>query len=227
MAPDGIGWISVLDATGQSIQARWVEGLDAPKGMVLVGNKLYVTDVTNLVEIDVERGSIERRIPVDGAVFLNDAAFAHDAVWLTDTFAGAVIRVPLDGAPEVFVRDERLFGANGLVVEDERIVLVTIGDLEDVTVLGGVFTIDLTSKAIAGLGSGSGKFDGIEPRSDGYLLTDFRGQLLRSDRDGELQLLVNLADEGLSSAADLGVTPSGGVLVPDLFGSKVWLGQVD
>ncbi len=32
----------------------WIEGLDAPKGLSLSGNTLYVSDIDRLVAIDVD-----------------------------------------------------------------------------------------------------------------------------------------------------------------------------
>lgn len=37
---DGIGYISTLRPDGKVIQLKWVEGLHAPKGMVISGNKI-------------------------------------------------------------------------------------------------------------------------------------------------------------------------------------------
>src|SRR5207237_1242927 len=41
---DGNGFISRVSPSGKLIQREWVRGLDAPKGAVVSGGKLYVSD---------------------------------------------------------------------------------------------------------------------------------------------------------------------------------------
>ncbi len=47
----------------------WVTGLNAPKGMALVKNTLWVADVDQMVAIDITEGKILKSIPVEGAGF--------------------------------------------------------------------------------------------------------------------------------------------------------------
>ena len=56
---DGNGFISTLRPDGTIIQLKWVEaGLNAPLGMVLAGDKIYVSDVDRLVEVEIDKGRI-------------------------------------------------------------------------------------------------------------------------------------------------------------------------
>src|SRR6476620_9450413 len=57
---DGKGSISKLGLDGKMIQADWVTGLNAPKGMAISGNSLWVADVDRMVEIDIQTGKIKR-----------------------------------------------------------------------------------------------------------------------------------------------------------------------
>src|SRR5688572_19671463 len=45
---DGKGFISILTPDGKVKKRDWVTGLDAPKGMGVYKNNLYVTDITNV-----------------------------------------------------------------------------------------------------------------------------------------------------------------------------------
>jgi sugar lactone lactonase YvrE len=63
--------------------------------------------------------------------FGNDVAIAPDGTaFVTDSFAGAVYRVPLHGAPGVLLRDDRLMpagsgnGANGIVLHHKGFLLI-------------------------------------------------------------------------------------------------------
>ena len=50
---DGNGYISKVALDGTVTESEWVTGLDGPKGLAIVGDKLYVSDITALVEIDI------------------------------------------------------------------------------------------------------------------------------------------------------------------------------
>jgi hypothetical protein len=75
---DQNGFISKVSPTnGSIIELDWIKGLNAPKGMAVYdnsnsGSKLYVSDITDLVEIDIESGKIINRFNAPGSSFLND-----------------------------------------------------------------------------------------------------------------------------------------------------------
>src|SRR5215813_13068667 len=50
---DGNGYISRLSPDGKMVSAKWVAGLNAPKGIRSVGNTLWVTDIDEVVSIDI------------------------------------------------------------------------------------------------------------------------------------------------------------------------------
>jgi hypothetical protein len=67
-AKDGNGYISRVSPNGQMLEAKWVTGLDAPKGLVSDGATLYVSDIDRLVAIDIEAGEISGTWPAEGAI---------------------------------------------------------------------------------------------------------------------------------------------------------------
>ena len=77
-AADGNGFISRVSIDGKMLQEKWASGLDGPKGLVLKGARLFVTDITRVVEIDAATGKRVATHDVPGAKFLNDAALAPD-----------------------------------------------------------------------------------------------------------------------------------------------------
>jgi sugar lactone lactonase YvrE len=87
---DGKGSISKLKPDGTIAEVKWVTGLHAPKGMAILNDKLYVTDIDELVEINLADGKIAKRYPVKGAKFLNDAATDGSKVYFTDMNTGKV-----------------------------------------------------------------------------------------------------------------------------------------
>ncbi len=125
---DGNGYISRLTPEGKVVSAKWVMGLNAPKGMRSVRGTLWVSDIDEVVSIDIAAGRITSRVRVDGAQFLNDLATAPDgAVYVSDS-ALSRIYVVKDGKSSVFVEGaEMVEQPNGLLVDGTRLILGTIG----------------------------------------------------------------------------------------------------
>ena len=88
---DQNGFISkVSPSNGSIVELNWITGLNAPKGMVIYNNnsssRLYVSDITDLVEIDIGSGKIIKRFNAPGSAFLNDVALDdHGNIYVSDT----------------------------------------------------------------------------------------------------------------------------------------------
>lgn len=207
---DGNGFISKVAPDGKIVVLEWVSGLDAPKGLAQAGGKLYVSDIDQLVEIDVATGSIGNRYAAAGAKFLNDvAADAAGNVYVSDMATDTIWRLS-GGKFEVWLQDNKLQNPNGLLVEDDRLIVGAWGVMTDgfaTKVPGHLLTVSLADKSIAPLGDGTpvGNLDGVEPLGAGvYLVTDWMaGKVLRIDSSGKSQTLLEL-EQG---AADLGFDP--------------------
>jgi sugar lactone lactonase YvrE len=208
---NGEGFLSIVSPDGEMIRLDWVTGLNAPKGIVVDGSTLYVTDIDRLVAIDIESGTVSDTWQGEGAIFLNDPAIAADGrVFVSDMLRQAIY--VLDGDSfTVWLEDEALQHPNGLKVEDARLIVAPWGrDLQEdfTTRVGGhLATVNLASRAIAPLGNGEpvGNLDGLEPDGEGnWLVTDWiAGRLLRISPDGEFEELLGLP----MGSADLGYVP--------------------
>lgn len=85
---DQKGFISRISLSNGSItELNWITGLDAPKGMAIYNNsKLYVSDITDLVEIEIANGKITNRYNAPGSIFLNDVAVDNQGnIYVADT----------------------------------------------------------------------------------------------------------------------------------------------
>lgn len=214
---DGNGYLSILGPDGSLRIERWVTGLDAPKGLFLDGDTLYVTDIDRLVAIDVAEGTVAGTWPAEGAMFLNDtAADGAGRVFVSDMLADRIY-VLEDGALSVWLEDAALEHPNGLAVEDGRLVVATWGPgiREDFTTEapGRLLTVDLATKAIAPFGSGAGigNLDGLEPDgAGGWIVTDWiAGGVIHVAPDGTAETLIDLAP----GSADLEFLPDERVAV--------------
>lgn len=77
---DGDGFISRMDAKGENLKLDFITGLNAPKGLLVVGNTLYACDIDMLLGFDLESGkkNFEISFAADGVKFLNDICAAGD-----------------------------------------------------------------------------------------------------------------------------------------------------
>jgi hypothetical protein len=95
---DQNGFISkVSPSNGNIIELNWVTGLDAPKDMAISSNnsRLYVSDITDLVEIDVDNGKI-KRFNAPRSAFLNDVVSDNQGnIYASDTITNTIYK--LDG----------------------------------------------------------------------------------------------------------------------------------
>ncbi|NQU55268.1 MAG: ATP-binding protein, partial [Bacteroidetes bacterium] len=115
---DGNGFISILDADGNITNLKWITNLNAPKGMAIYKNKLYVSDITQLVEIDIEKGEIIKKYDAVNSVFLNDVSADNSGMIFVSDTRTARIHVLKNGELKVWIEGKPLENPNGLMVEN-------------------------------------------------------------------------------------------------------------
>ncbi len=207
---DGKGGIAKLSLDGEIIDQDWARGMNAPKGMGVLRNTLYVADLTEVLAVSLKTGQIMSRIPVADSVFLNDIAIDDGGtVYVSDTRTGKVHRILSDGA-ELFLDD--LKDPNGLYIDGDDIY-IGAGD----TLLKANPEGDLETVA-EGFESG---IDGIEKiGANEFLVTCWVG-LIYHVRDGEVTRLMDTRDPRRNTA-DLGWNPDDGVAyIPTFFTNSV------
>jgi len=90
---DGQGSIAKLSTDGKIVDAEWATGINAPKGMCVLGHKLYVSDVNQVVAIDMNNTNERDYYEVEGAVFLNDLSTDGESVYVSDMRTGKLHRI--------------------------------------------------------------------------------------------------------------------------------------
>ncbi|MBS1920668.1 MAG: ATP/GTP-binding protein [Bacteroidetes bacterium] len=193
---DGNGSIGKVDLNGKIINVDWVKGLNAPKGMGLYDGKLFVADIDEVVEINTTAATIENRIPVKGAMFLNDIAINDKGIiYVSDTRMNKVYRIE-NG--EVKTVAENITGANGLFC---------IGD--DLYVLSNGVLLKITKNKMR-----IRIADGMESSTDGlesvnghdFLVSCWVGAIYYVKVDGSKEKLLDTQAQKINSA-DIGYDP--------------------
>jgi sugar lactone lactonase YvrE len=225
MEQDGNGYISKITDEGELLSAEWLTGLDAPKGLTIVGDTLYVSDINQLVEIDLLEGKIAARYQAPHAKFLNDVASDKAGnIYVSDMVTHEIYQ--LSGNQfSVWLADETLASPNGLLVEQDQLIVGSWGMMTDgfvTEVPGHLLSVSLDTKAISDLGDGSpvGNLDGVEADGQGhYLVTDWMaGRLLSISPNGHAETLIEF-EQG---SADHTVMPESNlVIIPLMLENKV------
>lgn len=210
---DDNGFISRVAPTGEVVALRWIDGqaenvtLNAPKGMAIRGDTLFVADIDAVRAFHRETGEPLGSRAIEGATFVNDLAVGPDGtVYATDSgltagdqgFApsgtDAVYRFgPADPAP--VARGPELNRPNGIAVDDRGVLVAPFGGSEIYRIgPSGVRT------AVATLPAGS--LDGVVRRGDGTVLV--------SSWDAQAVYLVDasgtarVAVDSVEAPADIG-----------------------
>lgn len=173
---DGNGYISRISPDGRLLQARWVTGLDAPKGMALSRGRLYVADIDALVEIDPATGQITARYEAPGAGFLNDVtADTAGNVYVSDSQTHRIYRLQGDSL-EVWLASPQIRSPNGLYALPDYLV-VAAADYRAERPGGARYlqAVSYTDRKPRPLGAGRplGGLDGVEPADGGFFLSDW------------------------------------------------------
>ncbi len=230
---DDDGYISRITAADQVVEARWIDGesdevrLDAPKGFAIVGDELWVTDISRIRKFDRRTGEPKGEVEIKGTTFLNALATAPDgSVYVSDSGmkAGspglepsgtdAVYRIAADGSVEKIAEGDDLTRPNGLVAVEGGVVVVTFGGNEIYKIVEGVKTEVTTLPG--------GSLDGLILLDGGdFLISSWEtSTVYRGSSTGPFEAVVTGAD----APADIGYDSRRNlVLIPHFNEDKVSL----
>ncbi len=189
---DGNGFIAQLSITGEIITLKWITGLNAPKGMGIFGNKLFVTDIDRIVEIDIANAVIINEFQVEGARFLNDITISPNGdVYISDMATAKIHRIH-KGILETWFTSEEFINPNGLLYEDKEILVGT---------RNGIYSIRIEDQRLWQLIKDTGSIDGlVADGQGGYLISDWQGKIQLVNTEKDPQILLNTSDKGINAA---------------------------
>ena len=213
---DGDGYISKIDNNGKIIELKWIKNLNAPKGMGIIGDTLFVTDIDELVLISVKNSQIINRVKVPGSIFLNDIAVVNNEIYLSDTEANTIYQYKSPEIRPVLIEKDGISGPNGLLVNEGKLLVLSF-------TTGSVQTFNLSNwkqSEVNEINIPNG--DGIEPYYEkGFLYSNWQGEVYYSGVTTQKQLLLDTKSSS-RNAADIYFNKENGVLaVPEFFGNKV------
>jgi len=204
---DGNGFLSRVDAKTLEVQLKWVDSgkngtrLDAPKGMAILGDLLYVADIDKVRKFDRRTGAPAGEIAIPGTTFLNDIATDGHSLYVSDTGVrlgpgttfvatgtDAIWKITGDRAEKIAAGTD-LGRPNGLDYVGGSLHAVTFGSNELYALQNG------EKKEIARFPTG--QLDGLVHLADGTaVVTSWEGDEIYRGRDAILA--------GLDAPADIG-----------------------
>jgi hypothetical protein len=212
------GFISKLSPDGKIISLKWVEGMNAPKGMAIYKNYLYVADIDRIIRIDIDKGSILNAFQVTGASFLNDICVDQNgSVYISDSGNGKIFLLK-SGQDQVFIDSKELKGTNGLLIENNYLLAGTNSNL---------CRINLNDKSIITYIENTGPIDGLASLGEGkYLISDWTGNIYLVQPNKKPKKLLGTSPDSIN-AADIYYNPDDKLLlVPTFYDNRIMAYEV-
>jgi hypothetical protein len=207
---DGKGGVGRLNQQGKNYNGTWITGLNAPKGLGMYNGKLYAADINEVVVIDIKKGKIEKKIPIEGASGLNDITVDDKGIVYVSDSKTAKIWCLKNDVPSLYL--ENINGANGLKAINNEVLFAQGNILQKADAQKRV-------TKIAELPSG---IDGIEPTGNGdFIVTAWQGYVWYVSANGTVETLLD-THEAKKNTADIGYDPAKRmVYVPSFNGKTV------
>jgi sugar lactone lactonase YvrE len=209
---DDNGFISRINPDGRVDQLTWIAGADsavtlnAPKGMGIRGDTLFVADIDEVRLFDRVSGEPRGSWRVRGATFLNDIHVGPDGtVYVTDSGlradfspsgSAAVWRFDARGSATAFARGAALGGPNGIYADSAGVTVVSYGS-------GEAYRLDARGTRTALPKPPAGGLDGLVRASDGaWLVSSWNDSTVRRLMPGDTAWIAVV--RGVESPADIG-----------------------
>src|SRR4030095_13350201 len=205
---DGKGGVAKLSPDGKIIDAAWVTGMNAPKGLGIAGNRLYAADISEVIVINVQNGKIEKKIAIDSAKGLNDITVTDKGiVYVSDSRTAKIWRIEND-VPSLYMDSVR--GVNGLKAVGNQLYIGS----------GKLFLKADEKKQLTKIAEVAQGIDGIEPIGNGdFILTAWGGYIWYVYADGRMETLLETFQQK-KNTADIGYDPLKRILYVPTFNAK-------
>lgn len=216
VAKDGKGSIAQVTPDGQVKSLEWVKGLNAPKGMAVFDGRLYVSDIDELVEIDIAKAEISNHYPAPEAIFLNDVAASDDGkIFVSDSRTNK-IHVLENGNLSDWTPDLEAQGINGLFAEGDYLYVGS----------DKIQRIDMRTKETETIQEGCGGIDGLCKDNDNqFIFSNWAGRVFYLE-NGKMKKMIDTSAEKVNTADLSFANALNLLLVPTFFDNQIIAYQV-
>lgn len=226
---DNNGFIAKVNAETLAVELKWIAGgnqgvtLHAPKGMTILGDLLYVSDIDVVRKFDRRSGAPQGEILLVGASFANDVVSDGKVVYVSDSGLGtstgtdfsaqvtdAVWRISGDEAVKI-ASGADLGHPNGLDISGGKLYVLTFGANELYTLSEGKKEVVTTLVR--------GELDGITHDGETFYISSWAGDAVyRGPLRGPFEVVV----QGVDTPADIGFdSKRDRLLLPKMMANEV------
>jgi hypothetical protein len=219
---DDRAFISRIRPDGSVEQLKWIDAaqagveLDAPKGMAIVGDVLYVADISQVRKFERVSGRPLGSIPIPGATFINDLCadragnvYASDSglsTGLTPSGSDAIYKIGPGDKLTTLAKDVALGRPNGLLASGDELWVVTFGS-------GELYRLDADGQRAQIEKLPKGSLDGIVRLKERLFVSSWEASAVFERSGGSF---VERVSE-LPAPSDIGVDERRGRLLIPLF----------
>jgi hypothetical protein len=209
---DGDGYIAKLGLDGSILKLHWITGLNCPKGLSVHKDKLYVTDIDEMVIMDIKSAKIFDKISVPLGKFYNDIDVAPNGdVYLSEGVSQEIIKYS-DGKSSMYYSNKNIGGLNGVHVSGDQLLFTGSKGL--------IHTINNSGK-LTMIADSVYNGDGIESYRKGYFCSSWKGVIYYFTAGGNTAKLIDTSSDKVQSG-DLEIIENKKLLIsPTLFNNKV------
>jgi DNA-binding beta-propeller fold protein YncE len=211
---DGNGFISKLSKDGKLIEIDWIKGLNAPKGMTIFNNHLFVTDIDKLIEIDIRSGQVIKSYTSNEAKFLNDVTVdSIGNIFVSDNKANIIFKLK-NSKFEPWIKSNKLNSPNGIVVENDNLLIGCAGYLA---------TANIYNKNIVRIIDDTDFIDGLVLlNKELYMVSDFLGAIHIIDRNSSKIKVIDTTEAGIMAADIEYIHSEKLILVPTFYDDRLF-----
>ena len=207
------GFISKLTHDGSIIKLEWVKGLHAPKGMGVYKERLFVTDIDRIAEIDIKTEQIIRFYDVPDAKFLNDIVIDPSGIIYISDMQTNIIYQLYNGVVKKWLSSNSVIGPNGLCIWKGSLF---IGTREKIV------KVNLLNKTLTDYILNTGSIDGLVCFENNHLIySDWSGNVYLACLGEETEKLLDTTPLKIN-AADIGFNYEKKIIyIPTFYDNRV------
>ena len=224
----GKGYIMKFSASKSTPLVPADGRLNAPKGMCVVDNYLFVADINSVMVFNINDVSKSQQIdfPANDS-YVNDIAVNGKNMYVTVTNTGNIYKLDVSAPSLMRHQTPKFFanvpGANGIVATDSIIYVASYPTDGNTTAANVIYTIKNFDKPVVSkLFNRMGQYDGLALSEDGkslYFTTWVNGNVGRINlKDLKVENLILPLQ--LSGPADMSIH-KGKLYIPDLPNSRI------
>ncbi len=221
MAKDGDGFISKLSNDGKILQLKFIDNLNAPKGLCIIDNIIYTVDIDKLLGFDLKSKKEVFSLEIKGVKFLNDITKKdNNTLFVSETISGSIYKIYLKNRSYEKLKIEKIKGANGIFYLKNKLYIVGFG--EENKPNGKIGFIDLKNLKFKKLSNYNGYLDGLFIKDNKIYFSNW----VAFEKKGVIKVLNNsklttLKLDLVAGMADFYIDSKNRLLIPKMMENKI------